>query len=69
LDLREKEEIQEPFAHRIACGVVLTIIIVGEPTTSHTNMPTERFKKSPCIREPNDSLSLSRTLNDGRTVP
>ena len=32
-------------------------------------MPTERFKKSPYIREPNDSLSLSRTLDDGRKVP
>jgi hypothetical protein len=35
----------------------------------HINMPTERFKKSPYIREPNDSLSLSRTLDDGRAVP
>ena len=69
LNLREKEEIQEPLVHRIACGVVLTFVIVGEPTTSHTNMLSERFKKSPCIREPNDLLSLSRTLNDGRTVP
>ena len=28
LDLREKEEIQEPLAHHIACGVGLTFVII-----------------------------------------
>ena len=30
-------------------------------------MPAERFKNSPYIREPSDSISLSLTLDDGRT--